>query len=133
MWSVYVWDNITGEDQTMSPVGYYSYKPILEEHHIRVLRLYQSSSTDPFCCSLIQAHIDEMPTYEALFYVWGDSTPKHTMLGEDQHLPIADNLHTALVYLRHEDKPCCLWIDAIFINQNDFEKLNQEVLLMSEI
>ena len=124
---------MTVEAQTMSAMGYYSYKPISEERHIRVLRLQQGSWTDPLCCSLIQAHIDETLTYEALSYVWGDPTPKHTVLCEGRDLPVTHNLYTALMYLRHEDKPRYLWIDTICINQNDIEERNRQVLLMSEI
>ena len=126
-------DIMTEKPRPDSPKAQYLYQSITEPRHIRVLRLQQGVWTDPLRCTLYQAHIDETPTYEALSYVWGDPTPKHTLICEGQEMPIAENLHTALLYLRHEDNPCWLWIDAICINQQDIEERNRQVRLMSEI
>ena len=124
---------MTEKPRPDSPKAQYLYQSNTEPRDIRVLRLQRGVWTDPLRCTLYQAHIDETPTYEALSYVWGDPTPKHTLICEGQEMPIAENLHTALLYLRHEDNPCWLWIDAICINQQDIEERNRQARLMSEI
>ncbi|KAK3364200.1 heterokaryon incompatibility, partial [Lasiosphaeria hispida] len=37
---------------------------------------------------------------------------------------IGGNLYTALLALRHRDKPRYLWVDAICINQSDIAEKN---------
>ncbi|CAF9928005.1 MAG: hypothetical protein ALECFALPRED_003926 [Alectoria fallacina] len=45
------------------------------------------------------------------------------MLG-DSPLPITENLKSALHRIRGPNRPKNLWVDAFFINQNDFEEKN---------
>jgi hypothetical protein len=62
--------------------------------------------------------------YESLSYVWGDAhdtvntvvvSSTSPTIPASMRLPV--NLHLALNYLRHSDKPRVLWVDAICIDQ----------------
>jgi Heterokaryon incompatibility protein (HET) len=46
---------------------------------------------------------------------------------------VTRNLHAALVRLRLENKKCRLWVDAVFINQNDDTEKSDQVNMMREI
>ena len=54
------------------------------------------------------------------------------MLG-DSPLPITENLKSALHRIRGPNRPKNLWVDAFFINQNDFEEKNVHLYLMGDI
>jgi type II secretory pathway predicted ATPase ExeA len=48
----------------------------------------------------------------------------------DQSLPITQNLHAALLHLRHSNYSRIIWVDAICIDhENDKEKEHQVVLI----
>jgi hypothetical protein len=46
---------------------------------------------------------------------------------------VTPNLETALRYLRYEDRPRVLWVDAVCINQNDLAERKAQVLVMGDI
>jgi hypothetical protein len=60
-------------------------------------------------------HVD----YDALSYFWGATECEKHMICNGSKFPIRDNLFQALQYIRHEDNPQYLWIDAVCINQAD--------------
>ncbi|KAK8010081.1 hypothetical protein PG990_009046 [Apiospora arundinis] len=93
----------------------------------------------------------DTPDFEALSYAWGPLkltasvvvctdldkstallpatfvTPKRSLLR------VGSNLFEALQYLRSPDEPLVMWIDALCINQNDFEERGQQVARMAHI
>lgn len=94
----------------------------------------------------IQCRISEYPLhaadsgthlYEALSYVWGPTTGHHSLSidhnGDSFSLAITDNLHAALLHLRHRFLSRVIWIDAVCINQKSDEEKAQQVSYMAEI
>ena len=77
------------------------------------------------------------PSYHALSYAWGESNTGcavEVKLGtSDKILPVTQNVHTALRYLRDLSSPRVLRIDAICIHQQDVTERNQQVLNMGNI
>ncbi|RYP64142.1 hypothetical protein DL769_006769 [Monosporascus sp. CRB-8-3] len=94
--------------------------------------------------------------YEALSYTWGSSTSRRNVVVEERleevgaaftfekfkpdcgslltsDLSIMPNLSEALQYLRYENRPRVMWIDAICINQDDVQERNVQVKRMSQI
>lgn len=74
-----------------------------------------------------------MYVYEALSYVWGDSSITRTILLEGREFQVTTNLYSALRRLRYPDYTRIIWIDAICINQSNLEERSQQVLLMKNI
>jgi hypothetical protein len=74
----------------------------------------------------------EAPAYTALSYTWGSATSLKTILINDKEFEVTVNLHDALCELQAE-KPVCLWIDAICINQHDNPEKNEQVERMTDI
>jgi len=74
----------------------------------------------------------DKPPYIALSYMWGDQTLPETILVNERTFAIGANLHQALRQLQTE-KPICLWVDAICINQNDDLEKGEQVANMTEI
>jgi hypothetical protein len=80
--------------------------------------------------------LQNTPVYEALSYVWGSiNNPVDIKVGfeGEEILSITQNLATALQYLRYEDKPRVLWIDAICIDQQNVKERGHQVGFMGKI
>ena len=72
-------------------------------------------------------------SFEALSYVWGDIRDCHTILVGGRSVSVTKSLETALRHLRYPDKPRALWVDYVYINQEDVLERSQQVARMGLI
>ncbi|KAK4032414.1 heterokaryon incompatibility protein-domain-containing protein [Parachaetomium inaequale] len=102
---------------------------------IRLLTLLPGSGEEMIACTLRTASLENAESYEALSYEWGDSRPLRTILLNGRKFEIGDNLFQALRYLRPPSGNAArvLWIDALCINQSDFQERNHQVQQMADI
>jgi len=108
---------------------------------IRILVLVPSaSSANPtIACNLDTIRLSEVPSgskdiaYNTLSYTWGSIETSYHILVDDIALPVGRNLYVALQYLRVQDRPLRMWVDAICINQCDTLEREQQVQLMRDI
>jgi len=105
----------------------------LSESDIRFIVLQAGESTDLIECKLTFGHLDALPKYEALSYVWGSQANPKTIHLNGQAIFVTQNLHQALVRLRKPAEDRLVWIDALAINQSDILERNAQVLRMSII
>jgi hypothetical protein len=105
----------------------------LSENDIRFVILQAGEPTDPIECTLTTGHLDALPKYEALSYVWGSQANPKTIHLNGQALFITQNLHQALVRLRKPAEDRLVWIDALAINQSDIPERNVQVRKMLTI
>ncbi|CZR69630.1 uncharacterized protein PAC_19530 [Phialocephala subalpina] len=111
----------------------YTYSSLGQRNDIRLVLLQPGHKGDIVQISLINASFDESPRYEAMSYTWGDSYNDGQILVDNQTFSISRNLADALLFLRLEDKPRTLWIDAICINQADIAERNAQISKMRAI
>ncbi|TVY53017.1 Heterokaryon incompatibility protein 6,OR allele [Lachnellula cervina] len=105
----------------------------LPPNTIRLLHVYQDAVNN-LVCDLEVAHIDQLPTYEALSYCWGDPSDKIPIeCNASGGLAITKNLHSALHSLQLPKQSRLIWADAICINQEDTEERSSQVRLMKDI
>ena len=73
--------------------------------------------------------------YEALSYVWGDTSCKTTLICQDQIVHITRSLHEVLLRLRPGPGSASrfLWVDALCINQEDIAERCQQVRIMKQV
>jgi len=100
---------------------------------IRLLSILPGQLSDPIECQLQPHSLDERPVYEALSYVWGDSSNKLQIRLGGCPFHITRNLYTALRYLRKPDETRVMWIDALCINQGNIKERSHQVTLMNKI
>ena len=78
-----------------------------------------------------------LPTYEALSYAWGSSDKSVNIRVKESEevrtLAVTSNLEEALQYLRYEENPRILWIDAICVDQDNFAERGHQVSRMADI
>jgi hypothetical protein len=100
---------------------------------IRILCLYPSTDLRRDPVGHLETTSLEGASFAAISYVWGDQSHQRSMLLSDWRIPIGENAHTALRYLRDPQDAKYFWIDTICINQADVPEKNQQVPLMRDI
>jgi hypothetical protein len=115
------------------------YPERLEAGAARVLVLRPGSPSDEIKCELrqkellTQASLDEVLSYEALSYVWGEERKRDSINLDGICFPVTHNLAEALTSLRLPNHDRMLWVDAICINQYDEKEKELQVKSMHTI
>ena len=119
---------------------YYQYSPLNNgPSEIRLLTLLPDCFDGEIFITMETLEVtgSQVPHYEALSYTWGPT--EHpvaiSVLADngDGALAVTQNLALTLRYLRSEDEPRVLWIDAICINQKDLEERSRQVARMADV
>jgi hypothetical protein len=106
--------------------------------HLRFLRLLRGSGDSRIECELTISKAED-EKYEAVSWCWGrEARTKIIKILDIERNPtlkflVSPNLEAALKCLRKDAVPRVLWIDAICINQDDFEERSEQVPLMAQI
>lgn len=100
--------------------------------HIRVLRIHAGQFGSPLSCELRTVEFSAA-RYEALSYVWGNSTMDRKIQVNGESLWVTRNLYYALTYLRDRLDARELWVDALCINQKDLGERAVQVSHMRRI
>jgi len=78
-----------------------------------------------------------VPRYETISYVWGDTNKSDAIWVDGPsgptRLQVTQSLSTVLRYLRYPGQTRTLWIDALCLNQTDYEELSRQVPRMHDI
>jgi hypothetical protein len=82
------------------------------EEQIRTLILHAGEVHDPIRCSLRVVSLIEIPSYDALSYVWGDASVTKPIQVEGVQFDATVNLERALRHLRDASDDLTLWVDA---------------------
>ena len=105
----------------------------LSEKDIRFIVLQAGELADPIKCTLTVGHLDTLPSYEAVSYVWGSQCDPQEISLDGVSFCITQNLFKVLIRLRSKTGDRLLWIDALAINQSDIEERNTQVHKMLTI
>lgn len=113
---------------------YYSYEPLDEPTDARLLELEAGKDGEPIACTLIHISLQNLlHSYSALSYTWGNAHDRSEIICNGKKLFVTANLHSSLRRIRHQDKSCMLWTDAICINQSDIAERESQVRNMKII
>ena len=101
---------------------------------IRLLHLGIDKASSNISGNLITVTFAERPKYDALSYEWGTDSPSETIAIDGHMVTIRKNLHRALTTILSSQKAGTtsrvFWIDALCINQRDFDERSRQVRLM---
>jgi hypothetical protein len=111
----------------------FTYRRLFEGEKTRILILEPGEFDDDLRGYLKHVRSLRDHDYEALSYVWGETSDKHMMSCSGMKIQITANLDAALRKLRLPDQPRLLWVDAICINQSDIIERSSQVQMMREI
>jgi len=119
----------------------FAYDPLDEaESQIRLILVHPGSFDDAMECTLIHTSIQNAKRlgFEAVSYCWGDSSIQTTINMEYNQtkydLKVSNTIEKILRHLRRSDGQVrTLWIDAVSIDQNNYQERAQQVGLMVDI
>jgi hypothetical protein len=100
-----------------------------------LVRLIQGKS-EMVHCELFHASFEDLEdiiTYEALSYTWGDLELSSTVELNGCLMGVTWNLWTALQHLRMTDRDRVLWVDALCIDQTNLAERGHQVAQMGDI
>lgn len=104
------------------------------DHHVRVLDLLPGRFNSELRLALRPESLSDSPHYEALSYTWGAAAEGRTVIVNDiYHLSVTDNLYRALRRLRYRFTRRTLWVDAICIDQTNYNERAAQVAIMGAI
>jgi hypothetical protein len=117
-------------------IGRFEYQKLSRSgREIRLLELLPSkhhlSKFRP-ACRIYHTSLGSSPPFLALSYVWGDENNKRVILVNKRPFRVTRNLYDAMMSLR-EPETITIWIDAICINQKDYEEKDWQVRLMGDL
>ncbi|KAK0618919.1 heterokaryon incompatibility protein-domain-containing protein [Immersiella caudata] len=120
------------------PSQVYQYRPLGSQYvEVRILKLHAGCRGTPITATITHVALrDSSLNYQALSYVWGDKGDlSGTILIDGLPHPrrLQRNLELALRQIRDTQADTALWIDAICINQDDYDEKGKQVALMGEI
>jgi hypothetical protein len=106
----------------------------VDRTEIRLLELLPAlASGKPIQCKIHHSFLEDVPTYSAISYCWGDTNKTAPIYICDCEIQVTINLKDALQHLRHTDTSRFLWVDALCINQTNVYERNQQVRIMRDI
>jgi hypothetical protein len=109
------------------------YGPICAKE-IRLLKFLPASTGDnEICCNLTVYPFNQVPPYVALSYNWGNPKPASQITLCGSSYEVGPNLKAALLRLQGWDSKENYWIDALCIDQSNFDERSDQVLLMGDI
>lgn len=116
----------------------YASLPLTGPADIRVLEVFPTEPGKPIETRLRVLSLDDNDChFQALSYTWGDPTNKKAIRCNGEEFLATKNMYSALERLPNLDKSASLgrvfWIDAICINQDDWNERGSQVQLMLRI
>jgi hypothetical protein len=124
---------LISEQRPTFPSEHYTYTSLTRPVEIRLLELLPGHRYDVIKCRLVVVSVENINSYTALSYTWGDPKKTANIECEGQKIAVTVNLESALRRLRDTKKVRRLWADAICINQKDVREREQQVVLMKNI
>lgn len=115
---------------------HFRYEALTSPDGTRLLHLNPGSIDDHLSGWLECVRLNSVPSYEALSYEWGNPTKNHNItLQNGQIIYITESLHCVLRDIRLDVNrgERVVWADAICINQQDIQELQQQVSMMGSI
>ena len=76
---------------------------------------------------------ESIPRYTAISYIWSPPAPKRSIACNGVDITVTANLEAVLVQPRHSSQERVIWVDQLYINQNDYTERHQQVSMMGRI
>jgi len=120
--------DLTDKVDTLQLEDQFCCYPALTEGHFRLLTVVKIE--DSLKCEIKDFPFKSPPKFFALSYTWGDEDATAHILLNDELFAVRPNLYHALDQLsrKPELEGSWIWIDAICINQQDWDERNIQEL-----
>lgn len=116
----------------MMPLSYDKLDPSASQ--IRLLTIIPDENDEnPVCGSLHTVSLNDTCDFDALSYVWGDTSVTVDISVDNCIVGVTPNLHAFLRKIRQPNTERTVWVDYVCINQNNISERNSQVALMCQI
>ncbi|KAL5315559.1 hypothetical protein ACEPPN_016427 [Leptodophora sp. 'Broadleaf-Isolate-01'] len=106
----------------------------LEQGQIRLLHIQPGTGPAIICDLEVVTLASQAQKYEALSYTWGSQDLEFEVIISKESYPVTSNLYAALKNLQRDDGQArIIWIDAICIDQKNFQERTSQVNMMADI
>ncbi|RDW56869.1 heterokaryon incompatibility protein [Coleophoma crateriformis] len=130
----YIWTYLFNSSMDRKVQDILEYQPLKPNSGFRILVLEPSLDfASTIKGELLHADLADHPPFEALSYVWGQSSETRPLEVGGRTFNATVNLECALRYLRLPNTSRHLWVDAICIHQTDDAEKSNHIGYMSEI
>ena len=118
-----------------NPLRAHLWQPLdVTKRQIRILVLYPSENIEDHPKGHLEIKsLDRHPVYDAISYAWGGPQRSPPLYLHGYRVPITENLHSCLRFLRHGRHPKNFWVDAICVDQNNSSERAQQVQQMEHV
>lgn len=111
-----------------------AFQPLqLAKREVRLLRVSPGFWNEAIKLKLDIVSLDAGPHYRALSYAWGSATQTRRVTLGDHPFDVTTSLFNALRRLRKVDEVTDLWVDAVYINQDNNKERSEQVSLMGRV
>lgn len=111
----------------------FQYDALEGDRNIRLLLLHPRHASAPVKCSLFKIPLECAPQYEAMSYVWDNSSQRRIVHVNNGQIQVTANAYALLKERSSIWFPRLLWIDSICINQDHEVEKTKQVQLMGDI
>jgi hypothetical protein len=118
-----------GQYQRDSKTSYPLYRRRLQRDEIRMLTVHSQSEF-----SLEIACLSNKPQYSAVSYCWGEGINEICDVRIDGlNFPLRKHVSAMLEMLHCHHKVFRVWVDMVYVDQNDKQDRSEQILLMGKI
>lgn len=98
--------------------------------HIRLLEILHAGPTQQIACSVSEWPLNDVPSYCAVSYTWGDPTDLTAITLNGQTMAVGRNCQYAMlqVFALKTDHVRYIWLDAVCIDQTSTQEKNIKLL-----
>lgn len=118
--------------ESLSERRQFRYTP-LSQGFIRVLELHPGKFSDIISFDFAIVQLSKDPYFEALSYEWLEKKGSVPVQCADDRILVTPNCAAALRSLRSESDSRALWVDAVCIDQENKDEVNDQVAMMTDI
>jgi Heterokaryon incompatibility protein (HET) len=111
----------------------YEYQALPKDKYIRYLVLDPGKDDESLSGCLVTAHIDRVPEFDAISYVWGSPHQASQINCDGKLICLTASLRDVLRRVRLPNTVRNLWADQVCINQEDLKERGHQVALMAKI
>ncbi|KAG9239502.1 heterokaryon incompatibility protein-domain-containing protein, partial [Amylocarpus encephaloides] len=111
------------------------YPPLRDPYNsIRLLSIDRVGGSTIYC-TLHERSLKDHPKYAAISYAWGSAVDATRIVVNGHSFPLRYNIWTFLERVCHDKslQSALFWIDAVCVNQRDFNERSIQVRIMGQI
>jgi hypothetical protein len=111
----------------------YDYQDLRGQNAFRIFHLLPGQADEEIQGQLVHDTLTSAHEYFAVSYLWGDAQSSRNIVIDKTAVSVRESLYQLFLHLRESQASLALWIDAICINQDNYQEKSTQIPLMGRI